>query len=72
MEFSFWLNMGKKIYNDKKYYCSTCKNQFHFRMHRSWFVKNILFFLSVRKFFCAKCQKAVYILVQNNRGQINN
>jgi len=48
----------------KTYYCSKCGSPFHFKMRRSWFTKNILFFLPIKKYFCAKCKKSSYILVK--------
>lgn len=45
-------------------YCRKCGSSYHFQLHRNWFVKKVLFFLPLRIYFCAKCQKTRYVLVK--------
>lgn len=45
-------------------YCRKCGSSYHFQLHRNWFVKKLLFFLPLRVYFCAKCQKIRHVLVK--------
>jgi DNA-directed RNA polymerase subunit RPC12/RpoP len=42
--------------------CPKCGKYFHHKLHRSWFVKKILAFIPFKKYFCANCKKAYYII----------
>jgi len=42
--------------------CPQCKTQFDSRVPRSVFVKNILFFLPLKRYMCYKCQRKRYLL----------
>ncbi len=42
--------------------CPDCHEPFHHRTKRSWFMKNILFFMPFKVYFCDKCDKDVYML----------
>ena len=55
------LELTTETKPEKLYYCPKCGSSFHFQLHRAWFVKTFLYFLPVRKYFCAKCRKAYYI-----------
>ncbi len=41
-------------------YCNHCTRPFHYRLKRNWIGRNLLFFLPVKKFFCACCLKSRY------------
>lgn len=43
--------------------CSKCKSVLESRAHRSFFVKNFLFWLPIRNFKCYKCMRTQYTLV---------
>lgn len=49
-------------------YCRKCGSSFHFQLHRNWFVKTFLFFLPLRVYFCAKCQKTRYVLIKKTKA----
>jgi hypothetical protein len=43
--------------------CSKCKSEIDSRLHRSWLIKTIFFWLPVRKFWCYKCKKSQYAII---------
>jgi len=43
------------------YHCPICCEPSHLKVHRNWFLKYVLFFLPVRKYFCAGCRRQFYI-----------
>jgi hypothetical protein len=47
----------------QNYRCPKCKTPYHYTMPRGWFMRNILWFISVKKFLCARCIKAHYVIV---------
>lgn len=40
--------------------CWKCNTQYHYQIPRPWVVKNLLFFLPVRKYFCPHCVTSRY------------
>ena len=51
-------------------YCAKCGSSFHFQMHRNWLIKTFLFFLPLRVYFCAKCQKSRYVIVKKKKDEV--
>ncbi len=47
--------------------CHKCSAPFHYEKTRNWFGRNLLFFLPVRVFFCAKCLKNPYVLISDKK-----
>lgn len=43
------------------HYCPSCNSQLHHRVSRSWLVKNLFFFVSLKRYRCDKCFKSVYV-----------
>jgi len=41
--------------------CPNCKSHLHNRVSRGWIVKNVFFWLSVKRYRCDKCFKSVYV-----------
>ncbi|WP_345213253.1 hypothetical protein [Mucilaginibacter gynuensis] len=35
--------------------CRKCNIPFHYPLQRNWIGRNVLFFLPIRVFFCARC-----------------
>ncbi|MDR3695244.1 hypothetical protein [Mucilaginibacter sp.] len=64
------LHMANKaFYPDKPYLrCYKCATVYHYRIRRNWFLKNVLFFLPVKIYFCGHCVKKRYILL-TDRGE---
>ncbi|ASU32330.1 hypothetical protein MuYL_0427 [Mucilaginibacter xinganensis] len=54
--------MSKKILR-----CSKCNSPYHFEKQRNWFGRNLLFFLPLRRYFCAKCLKDRYVLITREK-----
>jgi hypothetical protein len=52
--------MQKKILR-----CSKCSAPYHFEKKRNWIGRNFLFFLPIKRYFCAKCLKDRYRLITN-------
>ena len=50
--------MQKKILR-----CSKCSAPYHFEKPRNWFGRNVLFFIPLKRYFCAKCLKDRYRLI---------
>jgi transposase-like protein len=48
--------------NKKMPVCPRCKSQFDSRVPRSFFVKNILFFIPLKRYMCYNCQRKHYLL----------
>lgn len=45
----------------KKAFCKRCDMELRRQVHRTWFVKNILFFLPLRKYICINCLRTYHI-----------
>lgn len=37
--------------------CEKCGQIYHYKKERGWFSRNVLFWLPIKVFFCAKCAK---------------
>ncbi|HEY2583626.1 MAG TPA: hypothetical protein VGI43_17580, partial [Mucilaginibacter sp.] len=37
--------------------CYICSTAYHYKVKRSWFVRNVLFFLPIKVYFCGRCVK---------------
>jgi len=46
--------------------CHKCSAPLHFEKTRNWFGRNILFFLPLHKYFCAKCLKNRYVWISKS------
>lgn len=46
--------------------CKRCKCQMDTRIRRSAFVKNVLFWLPLKKYFCTSCLKGRYVMDKYN------
>jgi hypothetical protein len=42
-------------------FCPLCRQTFHHRVKRSWFLKYALCFMPFRVYFCERCEKNVYV-----------
>jgi ribosomal protein L37AE/L43A len=42
--------------------CPKCKSELDNRVPRSFVVKNLLFFLPIKRYICYKCQRKRYII----------
>lgn len=40
----------------KTYFCPKCKTELTDRVHRSWVVKNVLFWMPAKRYFCYSCK----------------
>ena len=49
--------------------CYKCLAPYHFTKPRNWMGRNLLFFLPVRRFFCAKCLKDRYRVISDEKLQ---
>jgi len=49
----------------KKQYlvCGKCRAIYHFAIPQSWFMRKVLFFLPVKIYFCAKCNRRRYVWI---------
>ena len=47
----------------KTYQCPKCKSKLEFRVRRSFFVKNFLFWLRLKRYSCNQCKRKVYVWV---------
>jgi DNA-directed RNA polymerase subunit RPC12/RpoP len=56
----------KAVKTPQKYSCPKCGAPHHYRLHRNWFIKYVLFFLPIGHYFCAKCSKGFYIIKKDN------
>jgi len=43
--------------------CHKCHSLYQYRVERNWVLRNVLFFLPIKVFFCARCLKNRYILL---------
>jgi hypothetical protein len=50
------------------YFCPVCCEPSHLKVHRSWVLKRVLFFLPVRKYFCSGCKKPYYVNIKTAKG----
>jgi len=59
------LNNDENLRKSTKrvYYCPRCKEETNSRVHRSFFVKNFLFWLPLRRYACYKCKRKFYIWI---------
>jgi hypothetical protein len=46
----------------KELVCRKCKQPYSYRVGRGWLVKTLLFFLPLRRYFCARCDRKRYVL----------
>jgi len=40
--------------------CSKCSSVYHYKVPLNWFLSNVLFFVPIKAFFCARCLKVSY------------
>jgi len=45
----------------KTYHCPKCKSEVDNRIHRGIFVKNVLFWLPLRRYCCYGCKRKFYV-----------
>ncbi len=45
--------------------CHKCGTVFHFQVPRGFVLRNVLFFLPIKIYFCAKCMEKRYLLITN-------
>jgi hypothetical protein len=45
--------------------CHKCHTPFHYRVYPNWIFRNVLFFMPIKVYFCARCLKNRYILITN-------
>jgi len=43
--------------------CYKCHTIYHYRQYPNWILRNVLFFLPIKVYFCAYCVKYRYILI---------
>jgi len=55
--------MGKPLLR-----CHKCRAVFHYTIKRNWFGCNLLFFLPIKVYFCAKCAKTRYLWLTNKNA----
>jgi len=41
--------------------CFKCRSIFHFSIPKGWFLRKVLFFLPIKIYFCAKCNKRRFV-----------
>ena len=66
---SFFSVQSAYMMNKPLLRCPKCSTEFHFEKPRNWVGRNVLFFLPVRKFFCAKCLKDHYLIMTDQELQ---
>jgi len=49
--------------------CPVCSAVFYTRVKRNWFIKNALFFLPIKVYYCDHCEKNVYVLVSEKLSE---
>jgi hypothetical protein len=49
--------------------CYSCSAPYHFEKPRNWIGRNLLFFLPVKRYFCARCLKDRYRLITTKEQQ---
>lgn len=47
--------------------CPKCGAPLHFEKKRNWYGRNILFFLPIRRYFCARCLKDRYMFITKEK-----
>jgi hypothetical protein len=47
--------------------CRKCGTPYHFKKPRNWFGRNVLFFLPLKRFFCAKCLENRYRFITDKQ-----
>lgn len=62
----------RDAYNNTKnlHYCSNCNSVLHNRVSRGWIIRNLFFWLDVKRYRCDKCFK--YIYVKSDKSLIFN
>jgi hypothetical protein len=48
--------------NKAKCYCTVCDVEVKQQVHRPWLLKNVLFFIPIRKYVCIRCLNTYYAL----------
>jgi hypothetical protein len=48
--------------------CGKCGAVFHFSIKKNWLLRNVLFFLPIKLYFCAKCLKTRYLWVTDKQA----
>lgn len=43
--------------------CPQCTQVFQSRVRRNWILRNLLFFIPVKIYFCSICDKNVYLIL---------
>ena len=43
--------------------CHKCSMMYHYRVPKNWLLRNVLFFLPIKVFFCARCLKNRYVFL---------
>lgn len=43
--------------------CSKCSTAYHYKAPLNWFFRNLLFFVPIKAYFCARCVKIRYRLI---------
>jgi hypothetical protein len=62
--------VNNMIQPEKPYLCChQCRSMFQFCVRPNWMVRNLLFFLPVKVYFCARCVKNRYILITDKEEQ---
>lgn len=46
--------------------CYKCGTPYHYKIKRNWLLRNVLFFLPVKTFFCGKCVKKRYVMITDD------
>jgi|GEM_PF-2179026 len=57
------LNLMQK----KTLKCYKCSAPLHFQKKRNWFGRNLLFYLPIKRYFCARCLKDRYRLITTEK-----
>jgi ribosomal protein L37AE/L43A len=55
-------NTTSKPEHKKLPLCPKCKSEVDSRISRGFFVKNLLFFLPLKRYVCYRCQRKRYVL----------
>jgi len=43
--------------------CYRCSTAYHYKVRRGWFIKNVLFFVPIKIYFCPRCVKNRYVII---------
>lgn len=49
--------------------CWKCNTPYHYQIPRPWLIKNLLFFLPIKKYFCPHCVTARYAWIKSETGK---